>query len=152
MTPNERIRGVSRVFLRVALGVTFLVSCADRFGFVGAYGSKNVSWGDWKHFEDYVAVLNWFLPKAAIPALAAVETVIEVILGLALLVGIYLRVTSWCSAALLLLFALTMTCALGIVAPISYSVFTAVGGALLLAATAPPGAFGRASHSSLSRQ
>ena len=33
---------------------------------------------------------------------------------------------------------LTMTIALGIVAPLSYSVFTALGGALLLGAVAEP--------------
>ena len=73
-----------------------------------------------------------------IPALALVETIIELGLGIALLLGIYQRVVAWSSAALLLSFALTMTIALGIVAPVSYSVFTALGGAVLLGAVAEP--------------
>jgi hypothetical protein len=35
-------------------------------------------------------------------------------------------------------FALTMSIALGIAAPLSYSVFSAAGGAMLLGAIAPP--------------
>ena len=135
---NERILQLTRIFLRLALGMTFLVSIADRFGVLGPYGARNVSWGDWKHFVEYVATLNWFVPKALIPALAVLETVIETVLGVALLVGIYQRIVAWCSAGLLLSFALTMGVALGIVEPFSYSVFTAVAAALLLGAVAPP--------------
>jgi uncharacterized membrane protein YphA (DoxX/SURF4 family) len=135
---NERILKIARLVLRVALGVTFLVSIADRFGWLGVYGSKNVSWGDWSHFVQYVALLNWFVPKSLIPGLAVFETIIEMGLGIALLFGIYQRVVAWSSAALLMSFALTMSIALGIVAPVSYSVFTAFGAALLLGAVAVP--------------
>src|SRR5262245_66045115 len=121
---NKRILKTSRVFLRMALAITFIVAIADRFGLLGQYGSKNVSWGDWRHFVQYVAVLNWFVPKALIPALSGLETALETILGVALLVGIWQRIVAWCSAALLLSFALTMSVALGVVAPFSYSVFT----------------------------
>jgi len=137
MTP-QRVLQLSRVFLRVALGITFLISICDRFGWLGPNGSRNVSWGDWSHFTQYVATLNWFAPKALIPALSGVETVIETALGLALLLGIYPRIVAWSSAALLSLFALTMSVALGVVAPLSYSVFTAAAGALLLGSVAAP--------------
>jgi uncharacterized membrane protein YphA (DoxX/SURF4 family) len=135
---SGRILKIARMLLRLALGITFLVSVADRFGVLGPYGAKNVSWGDWKHFVQYVATLNWFVPKALIPALSALETIIETTLGIALLVGIYQRIVAWCSAALLLSFALTMSVALGIVAPLSYSVFSAFAAALLLGAVARP--------------
>jgi uncharacterized membrane protein YphA (DoxX/SURF4 family) len=135
---NERMLQLARISLRLALGITFLVSVADRFGFLGPYGTKNVSWGDWKHFVQYVTTLNWFVPKALIPTLSVVETAIETVLGVALLVGIYQRIVAWCSAALLLSFALTMSLALGIVAPLSYSVFSAFAAALLLGAVARP--------------
>jgi uncharacterized membrane protein YphA (DoxX/SURF4 family) len=134
---NERTLQIARIILRLALGITFLVSVADRLGILGPYGSRNVSWGDWHHFTQYVTTLNWFVPKSLIPPLAAFETVIEAGLGVALLVGIYERVVAWCSAGLLLSFALTMSVALGIVAPLSYSVFTAFSGALLLGAVSP---------------
>jgi uncharacterized membrane protein YphA (DoxX/SURF4 family) len=135
---NERVLQSARVFLRLALGVTFLVAIGDRFGWLGAYGSKNVSWGDWAHFVQYVAVLNPFVPKSLLPGLAVLETVIELGLGIALLLGIYQRVVAWSSAALLMSLALTMSIALGITAPLSYSVFTAAGGAMLLGAIALP--------------
>ena len=135
---NERVLQIARVFLRLALGITFLFSIGDRFGWLGAYGSKNVSWGDWAHFMQYVAVLNPFVPKTLIPGLAVLETVIELGLGIALLLGIYQRVVAWSSAVLLMSFALTMSMALGITAPLSYSVFTAFGAALLLGAVAVP--------------
>lgn len=135
---NERILQIAKVFLRLALGITFLVAIADRFGWLGPYGSRNVSWGDWTHFVQYVAVLNSFVPKKLIPVLAVLETIIELGLGVALLLGIYERVVAWSSAALLMSFALTMSIALGITAPVSYSVFTALGGALLLGAVGAP--------------
>jgi putative oxidoreductase len=135
---NEKILRIARVVLRVALASAFLVAVSDRLGFLGPYGSRNVSWGDWKHFEDYVAVLNWFVPKGLIPALSTLETVIESGLGLGLVVGCYPRIVTWSSAVLLSSFALTMTIALGLLAPLSYGVFTAIGGALLLGAIAPP--------------
>jgi uncharacterized membrane protein YphA (DoxX/SURF4 family) len=83
-------------------------------------------------------VLNWFVPKALIPALAALETVIEFALGAALLAGLYPRIVAWSSAALLTSFAITMSASLGVIAPISYSVFTAAASALLLGAVTSP--------------
>jgi putative oxidoreductase len=135
---DERILQSTRVVLRVALASAFLAAVANRLGLLGPYGSRNVSWGDWKHFEDYVVVLNWFLPKTLIPALSTLETAIEIGLGLGLLVGVYPRVVAWSSAVLLCSFALTMTIALGLLAPLGYGVFTAVGAALMLGAIAAP--------------
>ncbi len=130
---DQRVFVAARVFLRVALGISFIVPTCDRLGVFGPYGSRNVAWGDWSHFVKYVAVLNWFVPTSLIPGLAIVETVIEFTLGIALVLGIFQREVGWSSAALLLAFAVTMTVALGILAPMSYSVFTAAAGAMLLA-------------------
>jgi putative oxidoreductase len=135
---NERVNQIARILLRLALSAAFLVSIADRFGLLGKYGATNVSWGDWSHFMKYVAVLNPFVPKSLIPALSVLETAIELALGIAFLLGMYQRVTAWCSAALLMSFALTMSFALGPIAPLSYGVFTAVGAAFLLGAAAHP--------------
>jgi putative oxidoreductase len=133
---HRRVLQIVKVFLRLALGITFLVAIGDRFGWLGPYGSKNVSWGDWTHFVQYVGVLNSFVPKSLIPGLAVLETIIELGLGIALLLGIYQRLVAWGSAALLMSFAVTMSLALGITAPLSYSVFTALGAPLLLGAVA----------------
>jgi len=135
MTPQRTI-ALAGVFLRVAIGASFLVATADRFGVFGPHASRNVAWGDWSHFVQYVAVLNWFVPRSLIPTLAAIETVVECALGIALLLGAYQRAVAWASAGLLMSFALTMTVALGVLAPLSYSVFSAAAGALLLGAIA----------------
>ena len=132
----NRMHAISSLFLRVALGVSFLSAVADRFGFWGAHGQKNVAWGDFSHFVAYTAKLNWFVPPSLIPALAWTSTVAEIAFGLALLVGIFTRAASLLSGILLLLFALSMTFALGVKSPLDLSVFSASAGAFLLAAHA----------------
>ena len=122
----------SSVFLRLALGISFLSAVADRFGLCGAYGQPNVAWGNYARFVDYTAKLNPFLPVALIPALAALSTTAEALFGLLLVIGWKTRITSLLSGALLAAFALAMTLALGVKAPLNYSVFSAAGGALLL--------------------
>ena len=77
---SERASLIARVFLRLSLSAGFFSSIADRFGLYGPYGKGTVAWGDWSHFVQFVGVLNWFLPKAIIPALAVVATVIELTL------------------------------------------------------------------------
>ena len=124
------------VFLRLALGISFLSAVADRFGLWGAYGQPNVAWGNYARFVDYTATLNWFLPAATIPALAMISTAAETLLGLLLVVGWNTRIVALLSGALLTTFALTMTVALGVKAPLNFSVFSAAGGALLLGARA----------------
>ena len=123
----------SSVFLRLALGIAFLSAVADRFGLWGAYGQPNVAWGNYARFVDYTAKLNWFLPATMIPALAIVATAAETLFGLLLVLGWKTRITALLSGVLLLTFALTMTIALGVKAPLDSSVFSAAGGALLLA-------------------
>ncbi len=132
LATDDYVLQIAKVFLRISLATAFLSAIADRFGLLGGYRAKNVTWGDWSHFVQFVAVLNWFLPKALIPALAASETIIEFTLGVALLLGIYRRIVAWGSAALLMSFALTMSFALGVKAAVDYSVFTAAAGALVL--------------------
>jgi hypothetical protein len=135
---NERIQQIATITLRFCLSAAFLSAIGDRFGWWGGFGAKNVTWGDWAHFLQFVAQLNPFFPKAVIPTVGAVETVIEFALAIALLIGFYQRLVAWASAALLLSFALTMSFALGILAPLGYSVFTAFAAALLLGAATPP--------------
>ena len=50
---NTRLTGlatVSSVFLRLALGISFLSAVADRFGFWGVYGQSNVAWGNYARY------------------------------------------------------------------------------------------------------
>ena len=118
--------------LRIALAAAFASAVADRFGIWGQPGTKGVSWGDLSHFNAYVAKLNWFLPAAIIPALSWITTALETLLALALLIGWQIRWISLASALLLSSFAFTMAVALGLKAPLDYSVFTAASAAFLL--------------------
>lgn len=131
----ERLSQYAAVFLRIALGVTFLSSVADRFGMLGALGQPNVAWGDFDHFKAYAARLNWFLPSSLIPALAWLVTCLETILGFTLIAGLFTRVSAFASGALLLLFALAMTASTGLQSALSHSVYSASAGAFLLAAS-----------------
>jgi uncharacterized membrane protein YphA (DoxX/SURF4 family) len=126
----DRLATFSSVFVRLALGVSFLSAVADRFGLGGVYGQ---SWGNYARFVDYAAKLNWFLPAAMIPALAMIATAAETLFGLLLVLGWGTRLVALLSGALLTTFGLAMTVALGVKAPLNLSVFSAAGGALLLA-------------------
>jgi len=44
---------IARLFARLALGASFLSAVADRFGLLGPYGAKNVSWGNFAHFLEW---------------------------------------------------------------------------------------------------
>src|SRR5215469_12013302 len=132
---NTRLTGlatVSSVFLRLALGISFLSAVADRFGLWGVYGQPNVAWGNYARFVAYTAKLNWFLSAATIPALAIISTAAETLFGLLLVFGWKTRTTDLLSGVLLTTFALTMAITLGVKAPLNFSVFSAAGGALLL--------------------
>ena len=127
------LRAFSSVVLRLALGFSFLSAVADRFGLWGAYGEPNVAWGSFGRFVAYTGQLSWFAPKATIPALAIAATCVETLLGILLVLGWQTRIAALSSGVLLLLFAVSMTGATGIKAPLDYSVFSAMGGAFLLA-------------------
>src|SRR5262245_35589185 len=133
MTSNRRKDDIM-LLRRIALGIACLSAVADRFGLWGTYGQPNVGWGDFSRFVDYTGQLNWFAPTAVIPALAWAATFAEIVLGLALVLGFFTRVAALLSGLMLLVFALTMTFALGIKAPLDFSVFSASAGAFLLAA------------------
>ncbi len=123
----------SSAFLRLALGISFLSAVADRFGIWGVYGQRNVAWGNYARFVDYTAKLDWFLPAAMIPTVALIATAAEALFGLLLVLGWKTRITAFLSGVLLTAFALAMTVALGAKAPLNFSVFSAAGGAFLLA-------------------
>ena len=132
---NLSVTGAAQWFLRVALATGFLSAVADRFGLWGPAGAANVAWGAWQPFVDYVAKLNWFAPPASTPILAWTATAAEVVLGIGLLIGWQLRWFALAAGLLLLSFAITMTLALGLKAPLDFSVFVAAAGAFLLAVT-----------------
>jgi putative oxidoreductase len=102
-----RVRWVAAI-PRLLIGTSFVYNVADRLGFLGAPGTKNVSWGDFQHFIAYTAQVNAFAPPSVIPALAVLATIGEGTLGLAMLLGIRTRVAAAGSAMLLTVFATAM--------------------------------------------
>src|SRR5256886_13451876 len=116
-------------YARIALGAAFLSGIADRFGLWG----KTIGYGDFAHFVQYTAQVNSFMPASTIPFLAWAATVAELVLGIALISGVWLRWTAFASALLLVLFGTAMAISFGLKSPLDYSVFSASAAALLLA-------------------
>jgi uncharacterized membrane protein YphA (DoxX/SURF4 family) len=134
MMTSSRFARYSSLFLRLALGASLLSAVADRFGLWGSYGHPHVAWGNFGRFVQYTGQLNWFLPHVFTKPLAWISTVLEAVLGVLLILGLYPRIVALAAGLLLLAFAVAMTCALGVKAPLDLSVFTASAGAFLLAA------------------
>lgn len=116
------------LYARVALGAAFLSAVADRFGLWGKYGG----WGNFANFEKYTAQVNSFMPSFIIPFLAWSATAAELLLGIALILGLLTRWVALGAAALLFIFGMAMAISFGIKSPLDYSVFSASAGALLL--------------------
>jgi uncharacterized membrane protein YphA (DoxX/SURF4 family) len=116
------------LFARFALGAAFLSAVAARFGFWG----ENTGPDSFKHFIEYTAEVNSFMPAFTIPFLAWAATIAETFLGITLILGIWVRFVALAAAALLVLFGTAMAISFGIKSPLDYSVFSASAGALLL--------------------
>ncbi len=130
---DSKLADYASLLLRIGLGVGFLSAVADRLGLWGAFGQPNVEWGNFSRFLEYTHTLNWYLPAGMILPLGILATGAEILFGLLLLVGWRTRAAALSTALLLLTFAVAMTLALGIKAPLNYAVLTGIGGALLLA-------------------
>ena len=121
---------LASLLLRCGLGLTLLSAVADR---LGIWSEKVATWGNWNAFLEYTASVNSFAPKIFIPFLAIVATLLETVLGILLIVGYKTRLVSLGTAALTLLFGLTMAYSFGIKSPLDYSVFVDCTAAFLLA-------------------
>ena len=130
---DSKFASYATLLLRIGLGVGFLSAVADRFGLWGAFGRPNVEWGNFSRFLEYTHTLNWYLPAGIIPLLGIIATGAEILFGLLLLIGWHTRAAALLSGLLLVTFAVAMTLALGVKAPLNYAVLTGVGGAFLLA-------------------
>jgi uncharacterized membrane protein YphA (DoxX/SURF4 family) len=133
MEQKWRAADYSAVFLRLALGSAFLSAVADRFGLWGHAGEAHAAWGDFSHFIAYTERLTSIVPIALGPMMAWTATIAETVLALALLIGVLTRVAAFLSGVLLFVFGMAMAFALGVKAPLDFSVFSASAGAFLLA-------------------
>jgi len=130
---TEKGTEVVRLFARFALGASFLSAVADRFGLWGPYGATNVSWGNFAHFVEYTGAVTSLFPRSLTVSFAWSSTVAETLLGILLIAGFKIRITSFLSGLLLLSFAIAMVTGLGIKKPLDYSVFSAAAAGFLLA-------------------
>lgn len=110
-----------KLFLRLAISAGFLSAVADRFGF---WSKENSAWGNWENFLAYTKVLNPLVPENLLEPVAIIATALEIIFAVFLLAGFKTELFAKLSGYLLLLFGLSMTCTIGIKAPLDYSVFT----------------------------
>jgi uncharacterized membrane protein YphA (DoxX/SURF4 family) len=93
----------------------------------------NVGWGDFAHFTQYTGQLNPWAPAALIPTLAWVSTGAELVLGVALILGLFTRWAALLSGILLLLFAGGMSIGTGLKSALGASVFSAAAAVFALA-------------------
>ncbi|OLB99139.1 MAG: hypothetical protein AUH30_05820 [Candidatus Rokubacteria bacterium 13_1_40CM_68_15] len=129
---RDVVSACDSVFLRLALGVTFLAAVTDRFGMWGPPGSPNVAWGNLDRFASYAAKLNPWAPPVLIPVIVWIVTLAETLLGCALILGFHTRWAAFGSGVLLLLFALGMTVGTGVKSALNASVFSAAAAAFAL--------------------
>jgi putative oxidoreductase len=116
-------------YARLTLGIAFLSGIADRFGL---YTGRNVGYGNFAGFVQYTAEVNSFMPATTVPFLAWAVTIAELVLGLALVLGIFPRWVALATALLLMIFGTAMAVSFGIKSPLDHSVFSASAAAFLI--------------------
>ena len=122
-----------QLYLRLALGIGFLLPVADRLGWFGPAGQHGVDWGNWDNFTVYTNTLIPFLNKSTASFMGLVATILELLIAILFIIGYKVRIAAIVSFLLTLAFALCMGLFLGYRAPFSYSVFADSAGSLLLA-------------------
>ncbi|WP_299273829.1 DoxX family protein [uncultured Psychroserpens sp.] len=120
---------IIKLFLRLALSLSFLSAVADRFGL----WPENISvWQNWSNFLDYTQLINPWLPHHVIPLIGVIVTVLEIAFAMFLLIGLKTEFFAKLSGFLLLIFALSMAFSTGIKGVLDFSVLSASAGAFAL--------------------
>ncbi len=138
-TPVGRIKEVgpfAQLFLRLALGVSFLWPVMDRLGWLGSPDSGKVAWGSWEKFVTYTNTLMPFLNRDITNVMAFIATSLEVIFGLCLIMGYKTRIVAVGGSILTMIFAISMAVFISPGAPLDYPVFVFSAANLLLATIA----------------
>lgn len=123
------MNNIIKLFLRVAISLSFLSAVADRFGL---WGPEYSVWGNWTNFVDYTRLINPWFPHIAIETVGALATGAEILFAFCLLIGYKTELFAKLSGLLLLVFGLSMTFSTGIKGALDYSVFSASAGAFAL--------------------
>lgn len=122
----------AQLYLRLALGIGFIVPVLDRLGLLGPAGQNQVSWGNWDSFINYTGMLMPYLNASLVNVMGLLATIAEVVFGILLIIGYQIRLSAIGAAALTFIFALSMAIFTGLKAPLNYSVFPVSAGCLLL--------------------
>lgn len=126
------MKNTFQLYLRLALGIGFILPVMDRLRMLGLPGSPNVGWGNWSNFVDYTHSLMPYLSRSIANILGGIASVAEVVFGIMLIIGYKTRYAAIGSGVLTLLFALSMLFFAGYRAPFNYSVFVCSAAAFLL--------------------
>ncbi|MET0465989.1 MAG: DoxX family protein [Chitinophagaceae bacterium] len=129
----KSIFDIPQMLLRLALGLGFIFPVMDRLGWLGLQGENGNAWGNWNNFTAYTHTLMPYLDLSAAQIVGAVATVLELVFGIALIIGFKTRLAALGSALLTLAFAVSMLLFAGYRAPFSYSVFVCSAASWLLA-------------------
>lgn len=119
----------TKAFLRLALGMAFLSAVADR---VGLWPAEVSVWSNMESFLSYMKMLAPWMPGPMVAPVGWGISILEVLLGVALILGVKTRLAAILSAALLVVFGLSMSLFTGLKGALDYSVFTAAAAALAL--------------------
>lgn len=133
LQPGQVIHSLAQLFLRLALGLSFLFPVLDRLGILGAPGVATVDWGNWENFALYTHGLIPYVDLSTASFFGIIATIGEALFGIMLIIGYKTRLAALGSFALTLIFALSMLFFANYRAPFNYSVFTVSFGSLLLA-------------------
>ena len=76
-------------------------------------------------FVAYTQSLIPYIPANAIPVLAWIATILEILLSICLLIGLKLKWSASLTGLMILTFAIAMATSMGFKAPLDYSAFTA---------------------------
>ncbi|MFD2603553.1 DoxX family membrane protein [Flavobacterium suzhouense] len=123
-----------QLYLRLALGIGFILPVMDRLGMLGLPGEPNVGWGNWSNFVDYTNSLMPYLSRTVANVLGGIASVAEVVFGIQLIIGYKTKYAAIGSGFLTLTFALSMLFFAGYRSPFNYSVFVCSAAAFLLSA------------------
>jgi uncharacterized membrane protein YphA (DoxX/SURF4 family) len=115
--------------LRLVLGVKLLLSIADRFVIWDPAGPSIVAWGE---FITYSKTLTFFIKKEMIVFLGLFITILEILFGIALIIGYKTKLAAMGSSILIFFFAFTITYIYTYKVSFDYSVLIDCAGALLL--------------------
>lgn len=135
MMDENKYLPYANLFLRLSLAFTLLSAVADRFGFWGEPGTKNVTWGNWFRFQEYTHRLNPYLSRGIADKVAVGITLVEVVFGLMLLFGVKVRWSAVGTGILTLLLSIATSITLGIKVALDQGLVVACAASFLLACT-----------------